>query len=69
MKSIAVCEAGSMSAMRSWVILRSKGASDSKSGNTFFSECESMRPPVMFFAPAKLPRSSTRVDLPAFASS
>ena len=29
-----------MSAMRSCVILRSSGASDSKSGNTFFSECE-----------------------------
>ena len=39
-KSIAVCEAGSMSAMRSWVILRSSGASDSKSGNTFFKLCE-----------------------------
>ena len=29
-----------MSAMRSWVILRSSGASDSKSGNTFFRLCE-----------------------------
>ena len=29
-----------MSAMRSWVILRSSGASDSKSGNTSFRLCE-----------------------------
>ncbi|CVH80027.1 hypothetical protein BN3658_02591 [Coriobacteriaceae bacterium CHKCI002] len=29
-----------MKAMRSWVILRSSGASRSKSGNTFLSECE-----------------------------
>ncbi len=29
-----------MSAMRSWVILRSSGASRSKSGNTFFKLCE-----------------------------
>ena len=37
---MAICELGSMSAMRSWVILRSTGASDSKSGKTCLREWE-----------------------------
>lgn len=53
--------------MRSRMIRRSTGASFSKLGNTFFKEWAYILPPVMFFAPAKLPRSTMSTLLPAFA--
>lgn len=37
-KSMVISESLFSMAIRSWVILRSRGASDSKSGNTSFSE-------------------------------